>query len=98
MPRAALVIQPELFDGLASVTVLPVTIGLRSAPLLGIPIKPFHVSLLKVCRLRPGGAPRFGRTGHRILRYRSDGRSRWQQSTQGQSRRELGAVLRGRGH
>lgn len=39
-PRPALVIQSDLFDELASVTVLPVTSELRAAPLLRIPIEP----------------------------------------------------------
>jgi mRNA interferase MazF len=39
-PRPVLVIQSDLFDALASVTVLPVTSELRAAPLLRIPIEP----------------------------------------------------------
>jgi mRNA interferase MazF len=39
-PRPALVIQSDLFDTLASVTVLPVTSELRTAPLLRISIEP----------------------------------------------------------
>ena len=39
-PRPALVVQSDLFDTLASVTVLPVTSELRSAPLLRISIEP----------------------------------------------------------
>jgi mRNA interferase MazF len=39
-PRPALVVQSDLFDTLASVTVLPVTSELRAAPLLRISIEP----------------------------------------------------------
>lgn len=39
-PRPALVVQSDLFDTLASVTVLPVTSELRTAPLLRISIEP----------------------------------------------------------
>jgi mRNA interferase MazF len=39
-PRPALVVQSDLFDSLASVTVLPVTSELRAAPLLRISIEP----------------------------------------------------------
>jgi mRNA interferase MazF len=39
-PRPALVIQSDLFDEHPSVTILPVTSELRSAPLFRIPIKP----------------------------------------------------------
>jgi mRNA interferase MazF len=39
-PRPALVIQSDLFDTLASLTVLPVTSELRTAPLLRISIEP----------------------------------------------------------
>ena len=39
-PRPALVMQADLFDALASVTVLPVTSTLIEAPLLRIPIQP----------------------------------------------------------
>jgi mRNA interferase MazF len=39
-PRPALVVQSDLFDTLASVTVLPVTSELRGAPLLRISIEP----------------------------------------------------------
>lgn len=39
-PRPALVIQSDLFDALASLTVLPVTSELRAAPLLRISIEP----------------------------------------------------------
>jgi mRNA interferase MazF len=39
-PRPALVVQSDLFDALASVTVLPVTSELRAAPLLRISIEP----------------------------------------------------------
>lgn len=39
-PRPALVVQSDLFDTLASVTVLPVTSELRFAPLLRISIEP----------------------------------------------------------
>ena len=39
-PRPALVVQSDLFDALASVTVLPVTSELRTAPLLRISIEP----------------------------------------------------------
>lgn len=39
-PRPALVVQADLFDSLASVTVLPVTSELRTAPLLRISIEP----------------------------------------------------------
>lgn len=35
-PRPALVIQPDFFDALASVTVLPITSEVRAAPLLRI--------------------------------------------------------------
>ncbi len=37
-PRPALVIQSDFFDALGSVTVLPITSELRSAPLLRIPL------------------------------------------------------------
>lgn len=39
-PRPALIVQSDLFDPLASVTVLPVTSELRTAPLLRIPVEP----------------------------------------------------------
>jgi mRNA interferase MazF len=39
-PRPALVVQSDLFDTLASVTILPVTSELRAAPLLRISIEP----------------------------------------------------------
>ena len=39
-PRPALVVQSDLFDTLISVTVLPVTSELRTAPLLRISIEP----------------------------------------------------------
>jgi mRNA interferase MazF len=39
-PRPALVVQSDLFDTLTSVTVLPVTSELRTAPLLRISIEP----------------------------------------------------------
>jgi mRNA interferase MazF len=39
-PRPALVIQSDLFDALGSLTVLPITSELRTAPLLRIPIEP----------------------------------------------------------
>ena len=39
-PRPALIVQSDLFDSLASVTVLPVTSELRAAPLLRISIEP----------------------------------------------------------
>ena len=39
-PRAALVVQSELFESLGSVTVLPLTSELRAAPLLRISIEP----------------------------------------------------------
>jgi mRNA interferase MazF len=39
-PRPALVVQSDLYDTLASVTVLPVTSELRTAPLLRISIEP----------------------------------------------------------
>lgn len=39
-PRPALVVQSDLFDTLASVTVLPVTSELRTAPLLRISVEP----------------------------------------------------------
>jgi mRNA interferase MazF len=39
-PRPVLVVQSDLFDTLASVTVLPVTSELRAAPLLRISIEP----------------------------------------------------------
>jgi mRNA interferase MazF len=39
-PRPALVVQSDIFDTLASVTVLPVTSDLRAAPLLRISIDP----------------------------------------------------------
>jgi mRNA interferase MazF len=39
-PRPALVVQSDLFDALASVTVMPVTSELRAAPLLRISIEP----------------------------------------------------------
>jgi mRNA interferase MazF len=39
-PRPALVIQSDLYDALGSATVLPITIELRTAPLLRIPITP----------------------------------------------------------
>ncbi len=39
-PRPALVVQSGLYDTLASVTVLPVTGELRTAPLLRISIEP----------------------------------------------------------
>ena len=39
-PRPALVVQSDMFDTLASVTVLPVTSELRAAPLLRISIEP----------------------------------------------------------
>jgi len=39
-PRPALVIQSDFFDALASVTILPITSDLRTAPLLRIPVDP----------------------------------------------------------
>jgi mRNA interferase MazF len=39
-PRPALIVQSDLFDALASVTVLPVTSELRTAPLLRIAVEP----------------------------------------------------------
>jgi mRNA interferase MazF len=39
-PRPALVVQSDLFDTVASVTVVPVTSELRTAPLLRISIEP----------------------------------------------------------
>ncbi|MGC1387870.1 MAG: type II toxin-antitoxin system PemK/MazF family toxin [Steroidobacteraceae bacterium] len=39
-PRPALVVQSDLFDALPSVTVLPITSELRTAPLLRISIEP----------------------------------------------------------
>jgi len=39
-PRPALVVQSDLFDTLASVTILPITSELRAAPLLRISIDP----------------------------------------------------------
>ena len=39
-PRPALVIQSDLFETLASVTVLPVTSDLRATPLLRISVDP----------------------------------------------------------
>ena len=39
-PRPALVVQSDLYDTLASVTFLPVTSELRTAPLLRISIEP----------------------------------------------------------
>jgi mRNA interferase MazF len=39
-PRPALVVQSDLFDALASVTILPVTSELRDAPLLRVPVDP----------------------------------------------------------
>jgi mRNA interferase MazF len=39
-PRPVLIVQSDLFDTLASVTVLPVTSELRAAPLLRISIEP----------------------------------------------------------
>src|ERR1700690_3152062 len=39
-PRPALVIQSDLFEALASVTVLPVTSELRATPLLRIAVDP----------------------------------------------------------
>jgi mRNA interferase MazF len=39
-PRPALVIQSDLFDALASVTVLPITSEIRLAPLLRILVEP----------------------------------------------------------
>lgn len=39
-PRAALIVQSDLFDEHPSVTVLPVTSVLREAPLFRIPVRP----------------------------------------------------------
>jgi mRNA interferase MazF len=39
-PRPALIVQSDLFDTLASITVLPVTSELRTAPLLRIAVEP----------------------------------------------------------
>ncbi len=39
-PRPALVVQSDLFEALGSVTVLPVTSEMRSAPLMRIPVDP----------------------------------------------------------
>jgi mRNA interferase MazF len=39
-PGPALVVQSDLFEGLRSATVLPVTSALRAAPLLRIPVEP----------------------------------------------------------
>ncbi len=39
-PRPALVIQDDVFDELPSVTVLPLTSALRSAPLLRVDVAP----------------------------------------------------------
>lgn len=39
-PRPALIIQSDFFDGLGSVTVLPITSELRPAPLLRISVDP----------------------------------------------------------
>jgi mRNA interferase MazF len=39
-PRPGLVIQSDLFEALGSVTLLPITSELRSAPLLRIPVEP----------------------------------------------------------
>lgn len=39
-PRPALVVQSDLFDALPSVTILPITSELRTAPLLRISIEP----------------------------------------------------------
>jgi mRNA interferase MazF len=39
-PRPALIIQSDFFEALGSVTVLPITSELRSAPLMRIPVAP----------------------------------------------------------
>jgi mRNA interferase MazF len=46
-PRPALVIQSDLFDAHASVTILPVTSTLRAAPLLRITVKPTEKNALR---------------------------------------------------
>jgi mRNA interferase MazF len=46
-PRPALVIQSDLFNALGSVTVLPVTSELRSAPLMRIPLDPSDANGLR---------------------------------------------------
>ena len=46
-PRPALVIQSDLFDAHSSVTILPVTSELRTAPLLRITINPSEANGLR---------------------------------------------------
>lgn len=46
-PRPALVIQSDLFDAHASVTILPVTSELRDAPLLRITVAPSEIDGLR---------------------------------------------------
>jgi mRNA interferase MazF len=46
-PRPGLVIQSDLFDALGSVTILPITGELRTAPLMRVPIEPSDTNGLR---------------------------------------------------
>jgi mRNA interferase MazF len=46
-PRPGLVVQSDLFDELGSITILPITSELRTAPLLRIPVEPTDANGLR---------------------------------------------------